>query len=88
MVFCQKDANGIANSEDPGSALFPQTYLLEILGSVRAVGSNKSSLAFGRLWILFLGPAKTYIEIGHEIFFFYDHSLPTICLRRASVSYL
>ena len=44
-VFCQKDANGIANSEDPvktaplgavssGSALFAQTYLSENLGSL------------------------------------------------------
>ena len=42
--FCQNDANGIANSEDPdqtaplgavciGSALFAQTYLSENLGS-------------------------------------------------------
>ena len=33
MVFYQKDANGIANSEDPdktaGSVLFAQTYLSE-----------------------------------------------------------
>ena len=46
MVFCQKDANGIANSEDPdqtappgavwsGSALFAQTYLSENLWSLR-----------------------------------------------------
>ena len=39
-VFYQKDANGIANSEDPdqtaplGSALFAQTNLSEILGSL------------------------------------------------------
>ena len=46
MVFCQNDANGIANSEDSeqtaplgvvwsGSALFAQTYLFENLGSLR-----------------------------------------------------
>ena len=45
-VFCPKDANGIANGEDPdriapleavcsGSALFAQTYLSENLGSLR-----------------------------------------------------
>ena len=45
-VFRQKDANGIANSEDPdqtaplgavwsGSALFAQTYLSKNLGSLR-----------------------------------------------------
>ena len=44
-IFCQKDANGIANSEDPNqtaplgavekSALFAQTYLSENLGSLR-----------------------------------------------------
>ena len=42
-VFCQNDANGIANSEDPdqtaprgsGSALFAQNYLSENLGSLR-----------------------------------------------------
>ena len=45
-IFCPKDANGIANSEDPdqtaplgavwsGSALFAQTYLSENLGSLR-----------------------------------------------------
>ena len=45
-VFCQKDANGIANSEDPDqtaplgavsswSALFAWTYLSENLGSLR-----------------------------------------------------
>ena len=45
-VFHKKDANGIANSEDPdqttplgavwsGSALFAQTYLSENLGSLR-----------------------------------------------------
>ena len=33
-VFQQKDANGIANSEDNGSALFAQTYLSENLGSL------------------------------------------------------
>ena len=41
MVFRQKDANGIANSEVPdqtaplGSALFAQTYLSENFGSLR-----------------------------------------------------
>ena len=41
-VFREKDANGIANSEDPdqtaptsGSALFAQTYQSENLGSLR-----------------------------------------------------
>ena len=45
-IFCQKDANGIANSEDPdqtappgavctGSALFAQNNLSENLGSLR-----------------------------------------------------
>ena len=45
-VFCQKHANGIANSEDPdqtsplgavcsGSALFAQTYLSKNLGSLK-----------------------------------------------------
>ena len=45
-MFCPKDANVIANSEDPdqtapigavwsGSALFAQTYLSENLGSLR-----------------------------------------------------
>ena len=34
LVFCQKDANGIANSEDPGPALFTQTYLSENFGSL------------------------------------------------------
>ena len=40
-VFCQKDANGIANSGDPdqtvplGSALFAQINLSENLGSLR-----------------------------------------------------
>ena len=46
-VYCQKDANGMANSEDPdqtapssliwvsGSALFAQTCLSENLGSLR-----------------------------------------------------
>ena len=49
-VFCQKHANGIANSEDPdqtaprravwsGSALFAQTYLSENLGSLRYIGT-------------------------------------------------
>ena len=44
--FCQNDANGIANSEDPyqtaprgavssGSALFVQTFLSENLGSLQ-----------------------------------------------------
>ena len=40
MVFCQKDANEKANSEDPDqtdprgvSALFAQTYISENLGS-------------------------------------------------------
>ena len=44
--MCQKDADGIANSVDPGqtaplgavwsgSALFAQTYLSENLGSLR-----------------------------------------------------
>ena len=43
MEFCQKHANGIANSEDPdqtaplgaGSALFAQTCLSENFGSLR-----------------------------------------------------
>ena len=35
-VFCQKDANEIANSEDPDqTALFAQTYLSENFGSLR-----------------------------------------------------
>ena len=38
-VFCQKDANGIANSVDPDQTaplgLFAQTYLSEDLGSLR-----------------------------------------------------
>ena len=48
MVFCQNDANGIANIENPdqtaplgavcsGSALFAQTYLSENLGPVITV---------------------------------------------------
>ena len=34
-VFRQKDVNGIANSQDPGSALFVQINLSENLGSSR-----------------------------------------------------
>ena len=37
-IFCQKDANGIANSEDSdqsGSALFAKAYLSKNLGSLR-----------------------------------------------------
>ena len=45
MIFCPKDANEIANSEDPdqtaprgsGSALFAQSYLSKNLGSLRYV---------------------------------------------------
>ena len=50
-VFCQNDANGIANSEDPdqtaplgavwsGSALFAQTNLSENLGSLWSLLQN------------------------------------------------
>ena len=35
MVFRQKDAHGLANSEDPESALFAQAYMSENLGSLR-----------------------------------------------------
>ena len=36
MVFCQKHANGIANSEDPDqTAPLAQTYLSENFGSIR-----------------------------------------------------
>ena len=49
-VFRQKDANSIANSEDPdqtaplsGSALFAQTCLSEDLGSLRYAFMEKSA---------------------------------------------
>ena len=57
-IFCPKDANGIAISEDPGdktaprgavrsgSALFAQTYLFKNFGSLRYdVILNKIALA-------------------------------------------
>ena len=74
MVLCQKDANGIANSEDPdqtaplgavrsGSALFAQTYLYEILGSLRYLYIFIKEDFFLVLYkVLCFEPVKAYIS--------------------------
>ena len=46
-----KDADGIANSVDPGSALFAQTYLSENLGSLQYLQFN---LKLGKMLTLLL----------------------------------